>query len=57
VFAQLKCAGAMAVLICISVSLTTNSASAVTAEIAKKCSALTAKGRDHPSNVLIASIP
>jgi hypothetical protein len=43
VFAQLKCAGAIAVLICISVSLTTNSASAVTAEVAKKCSALTAK--------------
>jgi hypothetical protein len=43
VFAKLTFASVFAGLICIAVTSTTNSASAVTAEVAKKCSALTAK--------------
>ena len=41
--AKLRFASALAGLIYISVAWTTNNASAVTAEVAKKCSALTAK--------------
>jgi hypothetical protein len=43
VLPKLRCASAFAGLIYISVAWTTNNASAVTAEVAKKCSALTAK--------------
>jgi hypothetical protein len=43
VFAKLKFASAIAGLICISIASMTNNASAVTAEVAKKCSAITAK--------------
>jgi hypothetical protein len=43
VLAKLRCASEFAGLIYISVAWTTNNASAVTAEVAKKCSALTAK--------------
>jgi hypothetical protein len=42
-FAKLKFAGAFASLIYIAVATTTNSASATTAEVARKCAALTAK--------------
>jgi hypothetical protein len=50
VFAKLKLASAIAGLICISVTSTTNNASAVTVEVAKKCSALTAK--EFPPRVI-----
>jgi hypothetical protein len=43
VFAKLKLASVFAALIYIAVASTTNNAPAVTAEVAKKCSALTAK--------------
>jgi hypothetical protein len=43
VFARTKFALGWAGLICIAVASTTNNASAVTAEVARKCSALTAK--------------
>ena len=43
VSAKLRFASALAGLIYISIAWTTNNASAVTAEVAKKCSALTAK--------------
>jgi hypothetical protein len=43
VFANLKFGSAVAVLISLAVGPMTNSASAVTAEVAKKCAALTAK--------------
>jgi hypothetical protein len=43
VFTNLKFGSAVAVLISLAVGPTTNSASAVTAEVAKKCAALTAK--------------
>ena len=42
-FARTKFALGWAALICIAVASTTNNAPAVTAEVAKKCSALTAK--------------
>ena len=42
-FARTKIALGCAGLICIAVASTTNNASAVTAEVARKCSALTAK--------------
>jgi hypothetical protein len=43
VFAKLRFASAFAGLICIAAASTTNNASAAAAEVAKKCSALTAK--------------
>ena len=42
-FAKMKFAPGVAGLICIAVASTTNNASAVSAEVARKCSALTAK--------------
>jgi hypothetical protein len=42
-FAKMKFAPGLAGLICIAVASTTNNASAVSEEIARKCSALTAK--------------
>jgi hypothetical protein len=42
-FAKLKFAGAFAGLIYLAVASTTTGASAITAEVAKKCAALTAK--------------
>ena len=48
--AKLRFASALAGLIYISVAWTTNNASAVTAEVAKKCSALTAK--EFPPRVI-----
>lgn len=42
-FANLKFRGTLVALICIAVCSMTNSASAVTVEVAKKCEALTAK--------------
>ena len=42
-FAKMKFAPGLAGLICIAVASKTNNASAVSAEIARKCSALTAK--------------
>ncbi len=42
-FAKLAFGPALAALICIMVGLTTNSASAVSVEVARKCAALTTK--------------
>jgi hypothetical protein len=42
-FAHVKSASALAGLVCIAVGCMTGGASAVTAEVAKKCAALTAK--------------
>jgi hypothetical protein len=43
VFAKMKSWSALAALLCVAVWSMTDSASAVTAEVAKKCNALTAK--------------
>jgi hypothetical protein len=50
VFGKLKFASAFAGLICISVASATNNASAVTAEVAKKCSVLAAN--EFPPRVI-----
>jgi hypothetical protein len=42
--AKLRFASLFAALVCTAIASTANNASAVTAEVAKKCSALTAKG-------------
>jgi hypothetical protein len=49
-FANLKLGSALVALICIAAGSMTNSASAVTAEVAKKCAALTAKA--YPPRVV-----
>jgi hypothetical protein len=49
-FANLKLGSALVALIFIAAGLMTNSASAVTAEVAKKCAALTAKA--YPPRVV-----
>ena len=49
-FANLKFLSALVALICIAVGPMTNSASAVTAKLAKKCEALTAKA--YPPRVV-----
>ena len=49
-FANLKFGSALVTFICIAVGPVTKSASAVTAEVAKKCSALTAKA--YPPRVV-----
>jgi hypothetical protein len=49
-FANLKLASTLVALICIAAGSMTSSASAVTAEVAKKCAALTAKA--YPPRVV-----
>jgi hypothetical protein len=50
VFAKLAFGSALAALICIIVGSTTNNASAVSVEVARKCTALTAKA--YPPRVI-----